>query len=137
MMEELQKRNHSYKIKTEEVVKRLYDKDAIKIKDKLKKEKEEKLKKKKVIDWNKRKKIKEKYLNNFKNKIIHKNLQINNDDDNNNNYVDYDRNDKNGRQILIDNKNKINDNKKLLKYKFNNEDLIEFRNINNQNDENN
>ena len=137
MMEELQKRNHSYKIKTEEVVKRLYDKDAIKIKDKLKKEKEEKLKKKKVIDWNKRKKIKEKYLNNFKNKIIHKNLQINNDDDNNNNYVDYDRNDKNGRQILIDNKNKINDNKKLLKYKFNNGDLIEFRNINNQNDENN
>jgi len=122
MMEELQKRNHSYKIKTEEVIKRLYDKDAIKIKDRLKKEKEEKSKKKKVIDWKKRiKKFKEKYPKEFKNRLINKNLLIHNDENNNNH----------GNHNLICNKDEI-------KYKFNNEDFIEYKNINNnnKNDEN-
>ena len=142
MMEELQKRNHSYKIKTEEVIKRLYDKEAIKIKDKLEKEKEEKSRKKKVIDWNKRKKkYKEKYLNDFKKKIIHRNQQNKKNDNiniNNNSHVDYYRNDKNGNQNFINNnKDEINYNGELLKYKFNSEDLIEFRNINNPNYEKN
>jgi len=138
MMEEMQKRNHSYKIKTEEVIKRLYDKEAIKIKDKLKKEKEEKSKIKKIIDWKKKnKKNKEKYLNDLKNKIVHRNHQIDKSNSiNNNSHVDYYRNDKNGNQNFINNNNdEINNNGELLKYKFNNEDLIEFRNINNQNDE--
>ena len=135
MMEEFQKRNHSYKIKTEEVIKRLYDKDAIKIKEKLKKEKEEKSKKKKVIDWNKRKiKYKGKYPNDFKNKIISKNHQFNKND-NNNNHDEYFRNNNNWNQNFIGNINELNENEELLKYKFNNEDLIEFMNINNQNDE--
>lgn len=138
MMEEMQKRNHSYKIKTEEVIKRLYDKEAIKIKDKLKKEKEEKSKIKKIIDWKKKnKKNKEKYLNDLKNKIVHRNHQIDKSNSiNNNSHVDYYRNDKNGNQNFIHyNNDEINNNGELLKYKFNNEDLIEFRNINNQNDE--
>ena len=84
-IEEFNKNNRNKtKANSKEVVKRLYDNEEAKIKDRLKKDKEEKLKKKKVINWEKRKKdYKEKYPNDFKNKILvkNKNLKINTSDD--------------------------------------------------------
>jgi hypothetical protein len=84
-IEEFNKNNRNRtKANSKEVVKRLYDNEEAKIKDRLKKDKEEKLKKKKVINWEKRKKdYKEKYPNDFKNKILvkNKNLKINTSDD--------------------------------------------------------
>ena len=63
---EEKKKNRS-KTDSKEVVKRLYDKEAIKIKERLKKEKEEKNKKKNVIDWSNKRKNKKfvKNKNNF------------------------------------------------------------------------
>ena len=84
-IEEFNKSNRNRtKTNSKEVIKRLYDKEAAKIKDRLKKEKEEKLSKKNVINWEKRKKdYKEKYPNDFKSKILKRNkiLNINTSDD--------------------------------------------------------
>ena len=84
-IEEFNKNNKNRtKTNSKEVVKRLYDKEADKIKDRLKKDKEEKLSKKNVINWEKRKKdYKNKYQSDFKNKILKRNkkLNINTSDD--------------------------------------------------------
>ena len=69
-----EKRKNRTKTDNKEVVKRLYDNEATKIKERLKKEKEEKSKKKNVIDWSKkRKKYNQLYPEDFKNKRFNKN----------------------------------------------------------------
>ena len=67
-------RKNRSKTDSKEVVKRLYDNEATKIKERLKKEKEEKTKKKNVIDWSKKwKKYNQLYPEDFKNKKFNKN----------------------------------------------------------------
>ena len=67
------KRNRS-KAVSKEVVKRLYDNEAVKIKEKIQKEKEEKSKKKNIIDWSKkRKKYNQLFPEDFKNQKFKKN----------------------------------------------------------------
>ena len=68
-------RKNRSKTDSKEVVKRLYDNEATKIKERLKKEKEEKSKKKNIIDWSiKRKKYNQLYPEDFKNKRFNKNI---------------------------------------------------------------
>ena len=144
-LEEFQKMNIRPKSNSKEVVKRLYDNEAIKIKDRLKKEKEEKLKKKNVINWDKRKKkYKEKYPDDFNSMII-RNKKLNNTHNNshekdiiNNNFVEMntynnDKGFKNNENMGIMNKELMNKNKKLLMDKIKDEHVIGFKNNNYQN----
>ena len=144
MMEEFKKRNYSFKINSKEVVKRLYDKEAIKIKERLKKEKEEKSKGKKVIDWNKRKKqYKEKYPEDLSRNKKYENIKLNNDINNYNIYLDnnnnFDNENYNYEQNIdnIINQEEINNKRQLLMDKIKDEHIIGFKNnINNQEIEN-
>ena len=144
-------RNRS-KANSKEVVKRLYDKEATKIKDRLKKEKEEKLNKKNVIDWERREKeYKEKYPNDFKIKTIKRKKKLNNNtsddiqhyqnekykfnnskrdnfkdfDNLNKNNIDEKKNEDNN-QIFL-NANDIDQNNKLLIDKIKDEHIIGFK----------
>ena len=119
------------KTNSKEVVKRLYDKEAAKIKDRLKKEKEEKLNKKNVINWEKRKKdYKEKYPNDFKKGRIKRNkkLNINTSDNIQHNENEKDEFNSSKRDNITDfvdlNKNKIDE-------KENEDNNQMFMNVNN------
>ena len=88
-IKEFQKRNRRPKTDSKEVVKRLYDDEAVKIKKRLKEEKE-KLKKKKVIDWSKkRKKYSQLYPEDFKNIKKKKINDIQQDNKKEENYIDF------------------------------------------------
>ena len=144
-IEELRKRELNSKTNSKEVIKRLYDNEAIKIKDRLKKEREEKSKKKSIIDWNKRKKqYKERYPQDFNNKTFQKNLKLN--DSNNINKKEENSFDYNVSTIKVNknnlddynekinsNKDYININRQLLMNKIKDEHIIGFKNNNSSN----
>ena len=75
-IEELNKKYNRTKVVTKDVIARLYNKEAEKIKERLKKEIEEKTKKKDIIDWSKRR---EKHINldDYRNNIYTKKLKLN------------------------------------------------------------
>ena len=155
-IQEMKNNNNKTKANIKELVKKLYDKEAEKIKERLKIEKELS-KKKKIIDWDKRNKInKEKYPEeykiNFKPKdkkliesasqkkienLINKIKQeksINNSKSkskekkkNNNHKINSSKNKKKTKEISS-NKNEINKNKQLLLEKIKDEHVIGFKN---------
>ena len=76
LIEELNKKYNQTKTDSKKVINRLYNKEAEKIKKRLKKEMEEKLKKKNIINWEKRRK---KHTNpeDYKKKIFNKKIKLN------------------------------------------------------------
>ena len=153
-IEEMKRYYNKSKANIKELVNKLYDKEAEKIKDRLKKEKEEKSRKKKIIDWEKRnkqnrEKYPEEYKMNYKkdnkqmiNSSSGKNLEkekinsprkkeINNNKSKGKNLKKNIKN-KNNSEV---NKDNINKNQQLLLEKIKDEHVIGFKNnqTNNQN----
>ena len=154
-IEEMKKYYNKSKANINELVKKLYDDEAEKIKERLKKEKE-KSKKKKVIDWDKRNKINrekypEEYKINFKPKEKKANISITNNQVNNlvnnikkenskskskskekdekkkRNHINKSKNKKKKQENIL-NKDDINNNHKLLLEKIKDEHVIGFKN---------
>jgi len=154
-IEEMKKYYNKSKANIKELVKKLYDDEAEKIKERLKNEKE-KSKKKKVIDWEKRNKINrekypEEYKINFKPKEKKSNISISNNQINNlvNNIkketskskskskekdekkntikINKNKNKKKKKEKIL-NKEDINNNQKLLLEKIKDEHVIGFKN---------
>ena len=154
-IEEMKKYYNKSKANIKELVKKLYDDEAEKIKERLKNEKE-KSKKKKVINWEKRKKINrekypEEYKINFKPKEKKSNINISNNQINilvNNikkekskskekendinkkiNKINKSKNKNKKKKIKnISNKDDIHHNQKLLLEKIKDEHVIGFKN---------
>ena len=149
-IEKFQRMNNRAKTNSREVVKRLYDKEAIKIKDRIKREIEEKSRKKNVIDWDKRKKkYKEKYPDDF-NSVMIRNKKMNFTQENSikkdktidNNCEEFctfnnEKNNENHKNIKIKNQDIVNKNKQILMDKIKNEHVIGFKNNNYNNVNNN
>ena len=141
-IEEMKKYYNKSKTNIQKLVKKLYDDEAEKIKERLKTEKE-KSKKKKIIDWDKRNKLnREKYPEEYKINIKskdrqkHPNLKLENyssvskekETKNNSNKRTNTSKNKKKKKENIPNKNDINKNQKLLLEKIKDEHVIGFKN---------
>ena len=141
-IEEMKKYYNKSKTNIQKLVKKLYDDEAEKIKERLKTEKE-KSKKKKIIDWDKRNKLnREKYPEEYKINIKskdrqkHPNLKLENyssgskekETKNNSNKRTNTSKNKKKKKENIPNKNDINTNQKLLLEKIKDEHVIGFKN---------
>ena len=141
-IEEMKKYYNKSKTNIQKLVKKLYDDEAEKIKERLKTEKE-KSKKKKIIDWDKRNKLnREKYPEEYKINIKskdrqkHPNLKLENyssvskekETKNNSNKRTNTSKNKKKKKENIPNKNYINTNQKLLLEKIKDEHVIGFKN---------
>ena len=141
-IEEMKKYYNKSKTNIQKLVKKLYDDEAEKIKERLKTEKE-KSKKKKIIDWDKRNKLnREKYPEEYKINIKskdrqkHPNLKLENyssvskekETKNNSNKRTNTSKNKKKKKENISNKNDINKNQKLLLEKIKDEHVIGFKN---------
>ena len=141
-IEEMKKYYNKSKTNIQKLVKKLYDDEAEKVKERLKTEKE-KSKKKKIIDWDKRNKLnREKYPEEYKINIKskdrqkHPNLKLENyssvskekETKNNSNKRTNTSKNKKKKKENIPNKNDINKNQKLLLEKIKDEHVIGFKN---------
>ena len=141
-IEEMKKYYNKSKTNIQKLVKKLYDDEAEKIKERLKTEKE-KSKKKKIIDWDKRNKLnREKYPEEYKinikskDKQKHPNLKLENyssvskekETKNNSNKRTNTSKNKKKKKENISNKDDINKNQKLLLEKIKDEHVIGFKN---------
>ena len=141
-IEEMKKYYNKSKTNIQKLVKKLYDDEAEKIKERLKTEKE-KSKKKKIIDWDKRNKLnREKYPEEYKINIKskdrqkHPNLKLENyssvskekETKNISNKRTNTSKNKKKKKENIPNKNDINTNQKLLLEKIKDEHVIGFKN---------
>jgi len=141
-IEEMKKYYNKSKTNIQKLVKKLYDDEAEKIKERLKTEKE-KSKKKKIIDWDKRNKLnREKYPEEYKINIKskdrqkHPNLKLENyssvskekETKNKSNKRTNTSKNKKKKKENIPNKNDINKNQKLLLEKIKDEHVIGFKN---------
>ena len=141
-IEEMKKYYNKSKTNIQKLVKKLYDDEAEKIKERLKTEKE-KSKKKKIIDWDKRNKLnREKYPEEYKINIKskdrqkHPNLKLENyssvskekETKNISNKRTNTSKNKKKKKENIPNKNEINTNQKLLLEKIKDEHVIGFKN---------
>lgn len=141
-IEEMKKYYNKSKTNIQKLVKKLYDDEAEKIKERLKTEKE-KSKKKKIIDWDKRNKLnREKYPEEYKINIKskdrqkHPNLKLENyssvskekETKNNSKKRTNTSKNKKKKKENISNKNDINKNQKLLLEKIKDEHVIGFKN---------
>ena len=141
-IEEMKKYYNKSKTNIQKLVKKLYDDEAEKIKERLKIEKE-KSKKKKIIDWDKRNKLnREKYPEEYKINIKskdrqkHPNLKLENyssvskekETKNISNKRTNTSKNKKKKKENIPNKNDINKNQKLLLEKIKDEHVIGFKN---------
>ena len=141
-IEEMKKYYNKSKTNIQKLVKKLYDDEAEKIKERLKTEKE-KSKKKKIIDWDKRNKLnREKYPEEYKINIKskdrqkHPNLKLENyssvskekETKNISNKRTNTSKNKKKKKENIPNKNDINKNQKLLLEKIKDEHVIGFKN---------
>ena len=141
-IEEMKKYYNKSKTNIQKLVKKLYDDEAEKIKERLKTEKE-KSKKKKIIDWDKRNKLnREKYPEEYKINIKskdrqkHPNIKLENyssvskekETKNKSNKRTNTSKNKKKKKENIPNKNDINKNQKLLLEKIKDEHVIGFKN---------
>ena len=141
-IQEMKKYYNKSKTNIQKLVKKLYDDEAEKVKERLKTEKE-KSKKKKIIDWDKRNKLnREKYPEEYKINIKskdrqkHPNLKLENyssvskekETKNNSNKRTNTSKNKKKKKENIPNKNDINKNQKLLLEKIKDEHVIGFKN---------